>query len=223
MVEGTPAEEGPGSKDKEGKGSAMSEVGLSESEPESPGPRGDEAAPEEPPPPPLPYTTAAEFGFTTENTAVFLGLRCLADIELFVTVLRLDLDNAEEVGVVDIFCRCVLGYEKKYQESAFEATLFTLQQCAHNTWKQVKAEFDRRVEVLNSIRRAPQQAGETRPFVRETLGSARGSTHGDPILQEGLDPEYKLTRNEVDAWMNSNKKKFYLLPLQVASARVDKA
>jgi len=108
MVEDTPAEEGTGSKDKEGQGSAMSEVGLSESEPESPGPRGDEAAPEEPPPPPLPYTTAADVGFTTENTAVFMGLRCLADIELVVPVLRLNLDKTEEVVVADVFCRCVL-------------------------------------------------------------------------------------------------------------------
>ena len=100
MVEDTPAEEGTGSKDKEGQGSAMSEVGLSESETESPGPRGDEAAPEEPPPPPpLPYTTAANFGFTTESTAVLMGLRCLADIELLVSVLRLSLDKAEEVAV----------------------------------------------------------------------------------------------------------------------------
>ena len=38
MVEDTPAEEGTGSKGNEGQGSAMSEVGLSESEPESPGP-----------------------------------------------------------------------------------------------------------------------------------------------------------------------------------------
>ena len=62
MVEDTPAEEGTGSKNEEGQGSAMSQVGLSESEPESPGPQEDEAAPEEPPPPPpLPYTTAADF------------------------------------------------------------------------------------------------------------------------------------------------------------------
>ena len=75
MVEDTPPEEGAGSKDKEGQGSAMSQVGLSES-----GPQEDEAAPEEPPPPPLPYTTAADFGFTTENTAMCMGLRCLADV-----------------------------------------------------------------------------------------------------------------------------------------------
>jgi hypothetical protein len=86
----------------------------------------------------------------------------------------------------------------------------------------VKAAFDRRVEVLNIIRRTPQQAGDTRPFPRETFGSALASMQGAPILQEGLDPEYKLTRNEVDAWMNSHKKKFYLLPAQVAIARVDK-
>ena len=126
MVEDTPAEEGTGSKDKKGQGSAMSEVGLFESEPESPGPRGDEAAPEEPPPPPLPYTTAANFGFTTENAAVFMGLRCLADIELFVPVLRLNLDKVEEVAVADVFCRCVLDYGKKYQESVSDAKLHAL-------------------------------------------------------------------------------------------------
>jgi len=45
---------------------------------------------------------------------------------------------------------------------------------------------------------------------------------GTPILQEGLDPGYKLTRGEVDAWMNSHKNKLCLLPAQVALARVDK-
>ena len=85
MVEDTPAEEGTGSKNEEGQGSAMSQVGLSESDPESPGPQEDEAAPEEPPPPPLPYTTAADFGLTTDNTAMIMGLHCLADIELFVS------------------------------------------------------------------------------------------------------------------------------------------
>ena len=114
------------------------------------------------------------------------------------------------------------GLRKKYQESISEAKLFTLHQSIHNTRKQAKAAFDRPVEVLNRIRRTPQQAGDTRPFPRETFGSALASMQGAPILQEGLDPEYKLTRNEVDAWMNSHKKKFYLLPAQVALARVDK-
>jgi hypothetical protein len=92
MVEDTPAEEGAGNNDKEGQGSAMSEVGLSESDPEAPGPQEDEAAPEEPPQPaPLTYTTAADFGFTTENTARFMGLLCLADVEFFVPVLMLNL------------------------------------------------------------------------------------------------------------------------------------
>ena len=45
---------------------------------------------------------------------------------------------------------------------------------------------------------------------------------GAPILQGGLGPAYKLTRNEVDAWLNSHKNKLYLLPAQVAIARVDK-
>ena len=70
----------------------------------------------------------------------------------------------------------------------------------------MKVACDRRVEVLNSIRRTPQQAGDTRPFSRETFGSALASMQGAPILQEGLDPEYILTRNEVEAWMNSDKK-----------------
>ena len=77
----------------------------------------------------MPYTTAADFGFTTENTAMFMGLRCLADMEFFVPVLRLSLDKSEEATVADIFCRCVLDYEKTYQESAFEAKLCMLQQC----------------------------------------------------------------------------------------------
>ena len=58
----------------------------------------------------MPYTIAANVGFTTENAAVFMGLRCLADIELFVPVLRLNLDKVEEVVVADVFGRCVLDY-----------------------------------------------------------------------------------------------------------------
>ena len=77
----------------------------------------------------------------------------------------------------------------------------------------MKAAFDRRVEVLFSIRRTPQQAGDARPFPLETFGSALASTQGALILQEGLGPEYKLTRNGVDACMNSHKKQFYLFRL----------
>jgi len=76
--------------------------------------------------------------------------------------------------------------------------------------------------VLNSIRHTLQQAGDTRPYPRETFGRAMELLQGAPILQEGLGPEYKLTRDEVDAWMNSQKHKFYLLPGQVAVARADK-
>ena len=106
MVEDTPAEEGTDSNNEEGQGSAMSQVGLSESDPEAPGPQEDEAAPAEPPPPlppSLPHTTVADFGFTTENTAMFMGLHCLSDMELFVPVLRLILDKSEEATVADIF------------------------------------------------------------------------------------------------------------------------
>ena len=115
-----------------------------------------------------------------------------------------------------------MDYEKKYQKSMSEADMFKLQHCIHNARKQVKVAFDRRVEVLTSMRWTPQQAGDTRPFPQETFGSALASMQGAPIFQEGLDPEYKLTRNEVGAWMNSHKKKFYLLPAQVAIARIDK-
>ena len=45
---------------------------------------------------------------------------------------------------------------------------------------------------------------------------------GAPILQPGLDPQYALTSKEVNEWMNSHKKKFYLLPAQVAWKRADK-
>ena len=118
--------------------------------------------------------------------------------------------------------RCVLDYEKKYQESVSEAKLFMLQQCIHNARKQVKVAVDRRLEVLNSIRRTPQQAGDTRPFPRETFGSALVSMQGTPILQEGLKAEYKLTRDEVDAWMNSRKKKFLLVAGTGGYCRADK-
>ena len=45
---------------------------------------------------------------------------------------------------------------------------------------------------------------------------------GAPILQPGLDPQYVLSSMEVNEWMNSHKKKFYVLPTQVAWARIDK-
>ena len=43
---------------------------------------------------------------------MFMGFRCSADIELFVPVLRLNLDKVEEVAVADVFGRCVLDYEE---------------------------------------------------------------------------------------------------------------
>ena len=87
---------------------------------------------------------------------MFMGLRCLADVELFVPVLRLNLDKSDEATVADIFYRCVLDYENKYQESVYEAKLFALQQCIHNARMQVKVACDQRVEVLNRFRRTPQ-------------------------------------------------------------------
>jgi hypothetical protein len=78
-------------------------------------------------PPPLPYRIAADFGFTTENTATFMGLRCLADVELFVPVSRLNLDHAPKERVVDILCKCVLELDKTYSESVPEEKLFALQ------------------------------------------------------------------------------------------------
>ena len=55
-----------------------------------------------------------------------------------------------------------------------------------------------------------------------TPGSAQTSMQGAPILQPGLDPQYVLSPTEVNEWMNSHKKKFYLLPAQVAWKRADK-
>ena len=63
-------------------------------------------------PPPLPYQTAAEFSFTTDQIAQFIGLRCLADAELFVPVLRLNLEKTSQEMYAIVFCRCILAYEK---------------------------------------------------------------------------------------------------------------
>ena len=76
------------------------------------------------------------------------------------------------------FRTCVLDYEKKYQESVSEAKLLTLQQCIHNTRKQAKVAFDRRVEVLNINCRTPQQAGNTQPFSTGHLWECTGINAG---------------------------------------------
>ena len=174
---------------------------------------GDKASPPAPPPPPpLPYQTAAEFGFTTENTAIYMGLRCLEDVEMFVLVLRLNLDATDMPTIVETFCKCAMEFEKKYNETIPEDTLFKLQQCIHATRKQMKAAFDRRAEVLNSIRQFPsKEPGDKRPHPRETFRSDQASMQATPATQRGLDSEYILTREEVNAWMNSHKKNFCLL------------
>ena len=111
---------------------------------------------------------------------------------MFIAVLRLNLDKVEEVAVADVFCRRILDYEKKYKESVSEAKLFTLQQCIHNARKQVKAAFDRRFEVLNSIRRTLQQAGDPRPFPRETFWECTGINAGRSDPPRGPRPVVQI-------------------------------
>ena len=49
--------------------------------------------------PPLPYQSAAEFGFTTEDIAQFIGLQCVVDAELFVPVFEVEhCENQAEGG-----------------------------------------------------------------------------------------------------------------------------
>ena len=45
---------------------------------------------------PLPYQIVAEFVFTTEKTAQFIGLRCLGGTELFIPTLRLNLEQTNQ-------------------------------------------------------------------------------------------------------------------------------
>ena len=66
---------------------------------------------EKKPAPELPYTSAADFGFTTEATATFMGLRCLADVEFFVPVLRLNLDETTQAQLGEVFCQCIMPYD----------------------------------------------------------------------------------------------------------------
>ena len=143
--------------DKEADWSASeSDADLSEHEPPADGDKGDKDH-EKKPAPELPYTSAADFGFTTENTAEFMGLRCLADVEFFVPVLRLNLDETTQAQLGEVFCQCILQCEMKYEEKLSEEALFKLQQCIHNSRRQVKAAFDRRVAVLDCIRLKPVQ------------------------------------------------------------------
>ena len=131
-----------------------SDVETPKPKPPADGDKGDKDH-EKKPAPELPYTSAADFGFTTENTAKFMGLHSLADVEFFVPVLRLNLDETTQAQLGEVFCQCILQCEMKYGEKLSEEALFKLQQCIHNTRKQVKAAFDRRVAVLDCIRLMP--------------------------------------------------------------------
>ena len=98
--------ETPGVEDEEPDWSrSESDTDPLEPEPPADGDKGDKDH-EKKPAPELPYTCAADFGFTTENTAVFMGLRCLADVEFFVPVLRLNLDETTQDHLEEVFCQC---------------------------------------------------------------------------------------------------------------------
>ena len=99
-------------------------------------------------------------------------------------------------------------------------TLFQLQQALYETRLQIKAAFERRVEVLNTIRHSLKQVGDDRPYPRETFGGDQASLQAPPA-HPGLGPLYILTEEEVNHFMNSHKKKFYLQEAQVALARAD--
>jgi hypothetical protein len=104
----------------------------------------------------------------------------LADVEFFVPVLRLNLDETTEAQLSAIFCQCSLKCEKKYGEKFSEEALCKLEQCIHNARKQVKAAFDRRVEVLNYIRLKPIKKTDKGPPPRDTSRSAQASMQGTP-------------------------------------------
>ena len=201
------ASEPDGKQSDGGDGGAPDQKDSASDQKDSAGGAGIDAAPS--PPPPLPYNTAAEFGFTTENTAKFMGLKCLEDVELFVSAFKLNLENTDEDRMATEVCVCVLKLEDKYGERTPESTVFALQQCIHETRKQIKAAYDRRAEVLNHIRQTPKQRDDTRPYPRETFQpqGAQASMQ-DPlqVAAPGLDPQYILTEDEVNAFMNSHKK-----------------
>ena len=56
---------------------------------------------------PLPYQSAAEFGFTTEATAQFIGFLCVADVELFLPVLQLNIAGTNQKVVAGFFSMCI--------------------------------------------------------------------------------------------------------------------
>ena len=63
---------------------------------------------------PLPYRSAAEFGFTAEATARYIGFRCLVDMELFPLVLQLNIVGTNQKVVAQVLCMCILEYENEY-------------------------------------------------------------------------------------------------------------
>ena len=129
-------------------------------------------------------------------------------MELFVPALRLNLERTSEEQLTTVICACVIEYEKKYDEDMPNDKVFGLQQAIHETRKQIKAAYERRAEVLNFIRDTPKQRGDTRPYPRETFQGAQASMQGPPVPAPGLDPEYILTEDERNAFMNSHKKSF---------------
>ena len=81
-----------------------------------------------------------------------MGLRSLEGVECFVPALKLNLEGTPQAQFIEVFCQCLLQYEEKSGITLSEKAVLDLQQCIHTTRKQVKAAFDRRVEVLDCIR-----------------------------------------------------------------------
>ena len=61
-----------------------------------------------------------------------------------------------------------------------ENKLFQIHEALLETRRQIKAAFERRVEVLNTIRHSPKQVGDSRPHPRETFGSDQASLQAPP-------------------------------------------
>jgi len=79
-------------------------------------------------------------------------------------------------------CQCILAYENKYGERVSDETILHLGQAMYETRRQIKAAFDRRVEVLNNIRHSPKQPGDTRPYPRETVDAGGQASLQSPTL-----------------------------------------
>ena len=147
-----------------------------------------------------PFTLASEFGIV-EKTATFMGFPRLADAELIVPALRLDLEEATADEVESVMADGFLALETKLGGSMEDATVFKLQQAVTLVRMQLLASQKRRKEVCQFIR----------------------STADPKVPQHSCEElDMVLSDQEVRFWMRQHRQAFEAEEKQVARRAHDK-